>query len=108
MKLPDFDQLLDLSRSDPEALDRLRERMVSQFISSADPDCQSRLRGLQFQIDAQRNLASNPIGACVRLSRMMNDAFGELVRQLNNPCQPAPRNDARVLRFERRVSDEIL
>ncbi|AFU97912.1 DUF3135 domain-containing protein [Simiduia agarivorans] len=108
MNLPEFNDLLALSRENPEALERLRRQLVDQVISGANPDTQARLRGLQFQIDAQRQLSSSAMGACVRLSRMMNASFAELMTQLNQPSDTPPQTNAKIIPFARSVNDEVL
>lgn len=83
MVLPDFDTLKNLAAADPQAFEALRLQHIEALITSAPESMQQRLRGLQFQIDGQRRLSSNPMGACVRISRMMHDSFGRLREALN-------------------------
>ena len=75
---PTTEQLLKLAKEDPAALEALRQREIEALISSASPDIQRRLRGLQFQIDAKRQVSKNPMAACVAISRMMFDSVYEL------------------------------
>ena len=81
--LPDFDELLLLAQSNPEKLEALRKDMCEALINSAPPEKQRRLRGLQFQIDMEREKSTSPIGACIRISRMMHESFDELRVNLN-------------------------
>lgn len=82
---PDFDTLLKLAKEQPEELERFRQEQVELIINQAPDDCQRRLRGLQFQIDAQRQLHNDsPMGACVKISQMMHESFSELRGWLNN------------------------
>jgi len=78
MQLPPFDELVKLAQSDPTRLENLRQQLVDTTISSAPQDIQRRLRGLQFQIDSQRQLASNPMSACIKISKMMHDRLFDL------------------------------
>lgn len=108
MELPDFNELVALSRQDPQALETLRQQLVDQVIDNASPAAQARLRGLQFQIDAQRQLSTSAMGACVRLSRMMNASFTELMNQLNQPSESPTQSNAKVLPFTRGATSEVL
>jgi len=77
-----FDDLLEMAQSDPEALERYRQRQIELTLREA-PECiRARLEGLQFQIDAQRSLHHNPMGTCVKLSQMMHDSFQQLQEML--------------------------
>ena len=55
----------------------------------------TRLRGLQFRIDCQRQLAKNNMDSCIRIATMMHDSFYSMrceMVQLNNPdyVEPLP------------------
>lgn len=83
-ELPKFDDLLEMAKNNPEALEALRQQHVSALINSAPEEYQNRLRGIQFQIDAQRQIHSeSPLGACVKISKMMHESFAELRGYLN-------------------------
>lgn len=71
----DFDEWLSLAQSDPAAFEARRLHVIEDFIQNSPDHLQRRLRGLQFHIDMERRRARSPMGACVRLSRMMWDAF---------------------------------
>jgi len=83
-ELPDFDTLKQLAEQNPKALEDLRQQFINDLINNASPDLQRRLRGLQFQIDAQRRIHKNPLAACIKLSEMMYDSFSELRYALND------------------------
>lgn len=121
MKLPEspsFDELQELARLDPEAFEHWRTREIERIIEATPPHLRRRLQGMQFQIDAQRQLHPNPLGACVKISAMMHSAANELGHLLNefsgqsHPNLPAaadadaPRVDGRrraeVIEFRRR------
>lgn len=85
MNLPDFDQLLELAKNKPEELETLRAKLVGSLIAKASGDTQARLRGLQFQIDAQRKIHKSPLGACIKISSMMKNSFHDLITQLKQP-----------------------
>lgn len=89
IELPDFDELLKLAKEDPQALESLRKTLVDQVIERAPEKHQRRLRGLQFQVDAERQKAKNPTDACIRISRMMHDSFSNLrstLLELQDSC----------------------
>jgi hypothetical protein len=82
---PNFDQLLKLAQEKPEELERFRQEQVELLINQAPAASQQRLRGLQFQIDAQRQIHNDsPMGACVKISQMMHESFAELRVWLND------------------------
>ena len=89
-ELPDFDTLKELAEQDPKALEDLRQQFVDELIASASPDIQRRLRGIQFQIDAQRRIHKNPMAACIKLSAMMHESFSELRYLLNDVAGQGP------------------
>lgn len=84
-KLPEFDDLIKMSK---EELETLREKYVEEVINSAGSEEQKRkLRGLQFQIDMQRRKSKNPMDSCIKISKMMHDKFLELrdaLKELND------------------------
>lgn len=121
MKLPEspsFDELQALARLDPEAFENWRTREIERIIQATPPHLRRRLQGMQFQIDAQRQLHPNPLGACVKISAMMHSAANELSHLLSEFAGPphsnlppavdpdAPRIDhrrrAEVIEFRRR------
>ena len=67
----DFDHWLDLASRDLSAFEIQRRRMIDQVIASTAPAQQERLRKLQWRIDQERNRSDSPMGACIRISRMM-------------------------------------
>ena len=82
-KLPDFDTLKHMAQHAPEALSTLLHDEVEKLINSAPEHSQRRLRGLQFQIDAQRQTHDSPMGACIAISKMMHESFYHLRHMLN-------------------------
>jgi hypothetical protein len=83
--LPRFDELMRLASQEPEKLEDLRKNCVDKAITSAPKHYQRRLRGLQFQIDMERERASNPISSCIRISQMMHEGLANLREALNQP-----------------------
>lgn len=92
--LPKFDELVALAKENPEALERLRQQHVEELINNAPEAYQQRLRGIQFQIDAHRNIhKDSPLGSCMKISQMMHESFAELrgwlnqISDLNDPLR---------------------
>jgi selenocysteine-specific translation elongation factor len=84
-ELPKFDELMKLAQNNPEALEALRQEHVNALIDNAPEADKTRLRGLQFQIDAQRKIHNHsPMGACLKISKMMQESFADLRVHLNN------------------------
>lgn len=80
----DFDHWLELAK-DRHAFEALRRSMIEQVIEQASEPQQDRLRRLQWRIDQERKLSASPMGACIRISRMMWDQMmgrGGLVEHL--------------------------
>ena len=67
----DFDHWLDLASRDISAFELQRRKMIEQVIAEAPPPQQERLRKLQWRIDQERDRSDSPMGACIRISRMM-------------------------------------
>jgi hypothetical protein len=85
--LPSFDELMNLALHEPEKLESLRQSWVEDTINSAPEYFQRRLRGLQFQIDMEREKASNPVSSCIRISQMMHEGLASLHDAINKPAQ---------------------
>lgn len=81
--LPSHDQLSAIAQSDPAQLEKLRKILIEEVIESAPEETRRRLRGLQFQIDCCRKLHTNPMGACVEISRMMYESLSKLNKLMN-------------------------
>ena len=80
--LPSFDELKKLAEQDPERLEEMRKQWVEKTIDEAPEQYQRRLRGLQFQIDMEREKAQNPVSACIRVSKMMHDSLAKLYESI--------------------------
>lgn len=86
-KLPEFDILMQMAQEQPEELEKLRSSMTKRLIESAPEQLQQRLRGIQFQIDSQRQLSKNPMTSCMAISGMMQESFENLRALLNGEPQ---------------------
>lgn len=105
-----LNRLFELAEQDMAAFEMERNQLINDFI---DQGCNKRLlNGLQFRINMERRRAKNPLDACVRISRMMNEQFYSefcpSIRGLNMPGQakadeqnesPPPRLNAKIIPF---------
>ena len=74
-KPPDFDELLALSRTDPDALDRIKQEASQALVSSASEYLQNQLNGLQIQIDMELRRSKSGLDGCIRISRIMHKSL---------------------------------
>jgi len=80
----DFDYLSKLYQTDPEKFEEFRKQEIDKIIESAPDKSKKRLQGLQFQIDAKREIHKNSsLGACIAISKMMHESFENLRYHLN-------------------------
>jgi hypothetical protein len=109
-RLPAFDVLVDMARNDPEGLEKLRRSLTEAVISAATSDVtKRRLEGLQFRVDMERERATTPLAATIRISEMMCRSLADLHRSMVAPesldtDQPAANEGptANVIPFDRR------
>lgn len=71
----DFDEWVRLARSEPDMFERRRNELIEETIGDAPAHMQQRLRGLQFRVEMERRRSRTPYAACLRVSRMMWEAF---------------------------------
>ena len=70
----DFDEWMELAKNDPEEFEAQRIQQVRNLISTADSnEVQANMERLQFQIDGIIRRQKHPLGACIQISRLMND-----------------------------------
>lgn len=67
----DFDDWKALAEKDSESFEVARSAAIEALIESFEPERRERMRRLQWRIDQERRLAKSPMGACMRLSKMM-------------------------------------
>ena len=70
-----FDYWRTLAEEHPEQFEELRKSLINQTIDTAPKRLQRRLEGLQFQIEARRQVSHSPLGLAVTLSQLMLDNF---------------------------------
>jgi len=71
----DFDEMLALAKTDPASFEAKRAEYIESFLISVPTEKQTRLRGLQWQIDQTRQLARTPMASCIAISKMMWDSL---------------------------------
>ncbi len=71
----DFDRWLKLAEEDPVAFEEQRKAYIDRYIAEASLAVRDRLAKAQWRIDKERELASNPMDACIRINSMMWDVF---------------------------------
>jgi hypothetical protein len=91
----DFEMWAELAQADPEAFELKRQAVIDDFLTKCkiSEERRHRLQCLQWRINVERNRASNPMDACVKINRMMWDAFaGEqgLIAALQDITSPSP------------------
>ena len=98
------DKIIAIKDQPAEQLEAFRAREVEALIESAPKEFQRRLRGIQFQVDAQRLKHPQPLGACMAISTMMQDSLvklnAALCGQVPNPQEiEKPKTEVEVIPF---------
>jgi hypothetical protein len=70
----DFDAWSALARSDPQAFEDCRDRIINEAILGAPAHKQLRLRRMQWKLNQIRNTSRTPMIACLRMNRMLWEA----------------------------------
>lgn len=102
----DFDAWAALAQRDPAAFEQQRMEVIEEFLQQIPSERRQPLRRLQWRVDRTRERASNPMSACIQVSRMMWDSLlgdGGLLDALERPdtLQTPRQPRARVLPFRR-------
>jgi hypothetical protein len=91
----DIDTAMELARTDPEAFEQYRLAVIEALIARAPERNRQHLRRLQWRIDQERQRASNPTAALLKLYRMMWDSFAGESGLIDTICNA--RLDARSM-----------
>ncbi len=99
-----FEEWSALAEDDPQGFERLREKVISDFLEHIPEQQQLRLRRLQWRIDQVRDRSSNPMSATLDLYSMMWERVtgeGGMLDVLGTmPGQDAlPRQTADIIEF---------
>ena len=95
-----FDDWARLASEDPDSFEAARRLMIDSLIETAPGPVQARLRGLQWQIDQVRTMTPTPLGACVKISKLMwekllgPEGLVEHMERLGSGDKPADRPPA--------------
>ena len=84
MELPNFDELVNLAKNEPEKFDAMRQQLNQQLIALASDEQQKVLEGLVFKIEMQRRKSKNTTQFNILLSQLMISSFVEMQSLLNS------------------------
>lgn len=103
----DFDRWSELARTDPEAFEIKRIKIIGATIAAAPQRNRQQLRQLQWKLDCIRDGSPNPLAACVRMQELLwESVLGDdgLVARLNQlpHKEKRPPVSAEILDFRRR------
>lgn len=107
----EFEYWSKLSKINLKLFEELRLREIERVILRARPECQQRLRKLQWRIDMERDKAKNPIDAMVRLQNMMwrqfysDNGFVFAVEQYVKLCRMAEKLSKVEVAGEKKKAD---
>ena len=74
----DFSAWKALYENDPLAFEKQRQHVIDEFIQSAPEEYQHRLNGLMFRVNTVRDRSSNPMHACLEISKLMWNSVADL------------------------------
>ena len=101
----DYGTWAEAARTNPRLFEEMRQAAIDDYIQRAPVEMRQRLRGLQWRVDQERRLSRSPLGACVRISRMMwrqvlgPDGLRDRLQELTNLV--SGRNEALQVDAER-------
>lgn len=105
LKLPPFDELVELAQRDPNAFNQLKRDMCEQMICSASHIMQDRLRAQQSHIDLVVSRCKNPHQTNVVLMRELRCQVCKFQEALQgNDSNPEP-PQATIIAFKPRNTD---
>ena len=88
--LLNFDDLVELAKKDPHALERLRQQTCHQWLALAPTQDRRKLNGLQFKIDMSRQRSQSNTAHCMQLYQQMNESFMQLKTLLSQTQDMLP------------------
>lgn len=103
-----FDLVMELSKTDPEKFEELRQKEINDFIASAPDKYQKRLLGLQFKVDTTRSTSKNVTQSYIRLTELFwKEGFARFQDSFEGRIKPpeAPEKN-NVLEFKKKDSDQ--
>lgn len=112
----DFDTWTEVATSDPVKFESHRQYLIDDFFSNIPESRMRRLRGIQFQVDMERERAKTPMAACIKISSMMWDSIGgegglmDAFKALTHGAElktPARSFKADLLKFSRNQTNSL-
>jgi len=102
----DFDTWAELARTDPEAFEIKRIKIIGSTIAAAPKRNRQQLRRLQWKLDRIRDSSPTPLAACVRMQELLWESVlgddGLLARLNQLPYKEKhPPVSAEILDFRR-------
>ncbi|MEZ8034204.1 DUF3135 domain-containing protein [Vibrio crassostreae] len=94
-KLPPFDELVQLAKSDPKAFNQFKHEMCEQMICSASESMQGRLRAQQSHLDLVVSRCKNPHHVNVVLMQELRCQVCKFQDAIQGRCtleEPQPEN----------------
>lgn len=109
----DFKEWSKLAQSDPDRFEAKRNQVLNEAIRRVPADRQRMLRGLQWKVDRIRELKRTPLAACIAISNMMWETFGDLHQSYTKLAEVKPgtkllveqRPKAAVIQFPGRLAE---
>lgn len=108
----DFDYWMNLAKKNPEVFEAQRAKLIESYIAEVPGEVQrDRLSRLQWRVNKERELASSPMDAAVRIYDMMWESVGKNVEALQDladvlagdilhqPVTKAKKDAAQILPF---------
>ena len=98
---PDHETLARLARENPRSFETLRRQLIESLINDSPDAIQLRLRQLQFRIDGIRQRSRSPLGAVIKIQKLMWDSFLRLnddLQEFRSPLRKRPRAETGNIR----------
>ncbi len=105
LKLPPFDELVELAQRDPNAFNQLKQDMCEQMICSASHIMQDRLRAQQSHIDLVVSRCKNPHQTNVVLMRELRCQVCKFQEALQGNDSNPELPQATIIAFKPRNTD---
>lgn len=105
---PSFEKMCKLAKEQPSELENWRKAEVERIIMQASEPARRRLKGLQFQIDCERQKHSSAMGACIAISKKMHESLNALNgailnNQVPKSVPPTSSGNAQIIDFPQRA-----
>ena len=110
-----FKEWAELAESDPERFEARRKRILNEMIRRFPDERHEMLHRLQWRVDRVREIKKTPLAACIAISDMMWQSFGDLQQSYEDLAAIKPgqkpvfreKPNAKVLRFPKVAEEEV-